>query len=165
MVYTTLKVHSVRLGTIAYSTENPELVIKALGNTIPPLLRSKALAKITKRRLVGYFGNPIHRITLIITKKPATATLEYVLRKKLDERDRSLILGELEKYYDPDSQEFFIRISKSRLFNDSMVLVSGIQESPVKIAIKFEQHGGRKERTNRVLKFLANELSGGDVSL
>ncbi|MHA2270252.1 MAG: RNA-binding domain-containing protein [Candidatus Hodarchaeales archaeon] len=164
-VSATLKVQTILLGAIAYSTEDTDLVIKALSNVLPPSLREEAQPNVQKQRITGHFGNQIHRLTFALKKRNASTALLYILRKKLDERAQSFISQNLEKLYDPKSQEFFIRVSKGRLLSDEIALASGY-ESPVKVVVKFQQYGGsRKERTERVLHYILKEMSSGESPL
>jgi RNA binding exosome subunit len=164
MVFTSLKVQSVHLGTIAYSTEDVHLVIRAFCNLLPPSLRDEAQSKAKKQRITGYFGNKIWRITYTVKKKNAMTVCHYILREKLDEIAQSFISRSMEKLYDPKNQEFFVRVSKGRLISDEMTIASG-SESPIRVVIKFQQYGGsRGERAERVRKFILSEISSGEAS-
>lgn len=150
------------MGAIAYSTEDTDLVIKALSNVLPPSLRDEIHSNVKKQRITGHFGNQIYRLTFTLKKKYVSTALLYILREKLDETAQAFISQNLEKLYDPKSQEFFIRVSKGRLLLDEIALASGY-ESPVKVVVKFQQYGGsRKERTERVLHYILKEMSSGE---
>ncbi|MFX0116162.1 MAG: RNA-binding domain-containing protein [Candidatus Hodarchaeota archaeon] len=164
MVFTSLKVHSVHLGTIAYSTEDVHLVIKALCNLLPPSLRSEAQSKVKKQRITGHFGNKIYRITYTVKKKNTMTVCHYILREKINKMAQSFISRSMEKLYDSKNQEFFIRVSKGRLVSDEITIASG-SESPIRVVIKFQQYGGsRSERTKRAWKFILSEMSSGEGS-
>ncbi|MFW9914902.1 MAG: RNA-binding domain-containing protein [Candidatus Thorarchaeota archaeon] len=161
----TLKVQTILLGAISYSTEDTDLVIKTLSNVLPPSLREEVNSNVRKQRIIGHFGNQIYRLTFTLKKSNASTAFLYILRKRLDERAQAFISQNLEKLYDPKSQEFFLRVSKGRLFFDEIALASGY-ESPVRIVVKFQQYGGsRKERTKRVMNYILKEMSNGESPL
>ena len=114
-------IRRIELTTSIHATENDEKVKQALLNLIPREIRDKA--KIKQATFQGHYGNPIKRISIVITGKNADLVFKNIINR-MSETDRRIIEITLDNRLD-ESSHLYIRLSKQDAYQGSVTLYEG----------------------------------------
>lgn len=130
----------IEIRAFAHATEDLNKVIEAIHQILP----KEHLNEITfkKRKLKGHYGNPIQLIEAKIKKKEILNKTLKKIAEKLNEIDKDILSGELDRHIDKGS--FYLRLDKQAALQNEIRIKSA---DPVHIRIRF-----RKERREEIYK-------------
>jgi RNA binding exosome subunit len=117
----------------AHATEDPNKVLTAVQNILPPELISNATFK--RANLTGHHGNPILLLETRIKDKQFCQALFERLSAKLSALDKELLAREIESHI--ENGNLYIRLDKQSAYLNKVKLSN---TDPIHIKIHFKKH-------------------------
>ena len=149
-------VNEVEVSAFAHATEEEVKVEKAIRNILHEEARS---IRLTRRKLSGYYGDPITIIKGKMKKKEATKVLENILRR-LSTLDKQRLLDESEDRLD-DGGNLYVRLDKQKAY---LGMVSLQETDPVRVIFKLRMPY-TKERAGYVQRVIDSMIKEEDTQL
>lgn len=137
----------VEVSLFIHATEDPEKVLKAVKNVFP--VEYAEDIEFEKSNLQGYYKNPITTLRVIIRENVRVAAFLKNLLRRLEERDRTLLFSELEKYSDSKGT-LYLRLDKQEAFQDKIRLCSA---DPIHVKIRLNFLPRTLEELEAFLRF------------
>jgi RNA binding exosome subunit len=148
-------VREVNISTFAYATEDEEKVVKAIRNLLNDEVQD---IRLTRRRLSGYYGDPILVISGKVRKKGATDTLNNLMNR-LSTLDKQKLLDEIGDRLD-ENGNFYLRFDKQKAYIGKVFL----QEiDPIRMVFRLKQHHSNNRRKH-YRKFISKIIEGDYLS-
>jgi RNA binding exosome subunit len=144
-------VREVDISTFANATEDEEKVVKAIRNLLIDELKG---IKLTRRRLSGYYGDPISVISGKVRRKGATETLKNLLNS-LSTLDQQKLLDEIGERFDKNGN-FYVRFDKQKAY---LGKVSLQETDPIRMVFRLRQHHSIN-REEHYRKFISTIIEG-----
>ncbi len=126
-----------------HATEDPDRVITAIHNMIPPELAEKVDFKKTNTK--GHYNNPITLLETRIKEKDVAGAVFKKIATGLTSPDRELLKREIERHL--DKRNLFIRLDKQSAYLDEIRLCS---TDPIHVKIQFRVRG--KEAITKICR-------------
>lgn len=128
-------VAGVEISVFAHATEDEDKVERALRNVIPPEI---AGVRVDRRRMRGYYNDPITLITARIRrKKEAMETLRATMAS-LSSLDQHRLIEEIDNRVD-EAGNLYLRLDKQRALGGAEVFN---EVDPIRIKFRFQvPHG------------------------
>ena len=144
----------VLISTHGHATEDIDKVKQAILNILPQNLRSKV--SIEEETIVGYYGNPIVRLKIVLEGSDALEFVKNIL-SKMSESDKRLLLSTLDARYNRKTNELYLRLSKQDAYLGSIILYDG--DDVIKIVITFAYKRSLKD-VQKLIEDLVKGFTG-----
>jgi RNA binding exosome subunit len=127
----------IDLRVFAHATEDPDRVLTAAQNTLPP----ESIGNITFKtvNLTGHHGNPIILFEARIKDKKLVQTAFSKLCSGLSMLDKELLANEVSQHLDKGN--LYLRLDKQSAYLNELRLGSS---DPIHLRIHFKKHGAQE---------------------
>lgn len=129
---TAIPIAFIEIRVFTHATEDPDKVITAARNLLPPELADKIIFKKTSQ--TGHYGNPITLIETRIKERNLIKSLLEKLGNGLSSLDKEQLSNEITQHL--DKGKLFIRLDKQSAFLGEFKLASS---DPMHLRIQFKK--------------------------
>jgi RNA binding exosome subunit len=151
---TEIAIARVLISTHGHATEDIDKVKQAIMNILPLSLRNRI--SIVEETTVGYYGNPIVRLKVVLEGDDAIDFVKNIFNL-MSEGDKNVLLSTLDSRYNRKSNEIYIRLSKQDAYLGSATLYDG--DDAIKIVITFAY-----KRSSKDVRKLIEDLIKGSTN-
>lgn len=127
-----ITVSKIDISFSVHATENIDKNYELLSKIVVGMKEEQV--KVMREDLEGGYGNPITFIHVSFTKNPNIEKVLKLLKERLLESDKELLLSEFPQRFDSKKSSFYIRLDKENLIQDIFKVTNSA--NVIKITLK-----------------------------